>query len=254
MMQVRVLPFGVLKDWLGASSATVELPDGATVAALLERLSAGQAGPWPPQRLRGIAVSVNAEFAAPAHVLCEGDEVGLLPPVSGGSAPPPAGAPVQAVVDRAVAVALTREPIGTESLISAAKRCEDGAVVIFDGIVRNNSNGRQTLFLDYEAYEELAVKQMRQLVEQAIERFGIRDAAIVHRLGRLKVGETSVLIVVAAAHRAPAFEACRWLIDTLKKTVPIWKKETFVDGTVWAAGEPFPASLSVAPPEASHEV
>jgi molybdopterin synthase catalytic subunit len=120
--------------------------------------------------------------------------------------------------------------------------------------VRNNSNGRQTLFLDYEAYEELAVKQMRQLVEQAIERFGIRDAAIVHRLGRLKVGETSVLIVVAAAHRAPAFEACRWLIDTLKKTVPIWKKETFVDGTVWAAGEPFPASLSVAPPEASHEV
>jgi molybdopterin synthase catalytic subunit len=94
---------------------------------------------------------------------------------------------------------------------------------------------------------------MRELTREAIERFGIRDALIVHRLGRIRVGETSVLIVVSAAHRGPAFEACRWLIDTLKKTVPIWKKETFVDGAVWAAGEPFPAGLSVAPPEASHE-
>ncbi len=252
-MQVRVLPFGVLKEWLGASATTVELPDGATVGTLLERLSAGQAGPWPPRRLRGIAVSVNAEFAVPAHALSEGDEVGLLPPVSGGSSAPPARAPDRIAEDRAVTIALTREPIEVEGAISAAKRGENGAVVVFEGIVRNNTNGRQTLYLDYEAYEELAVRQMRQLAAEAIERFGIRDASIVHRLGRLQVGETSVLIAVAAAHRGPAFEACRWLIDSLKKTVPIWKKETFVDGTVWAAGEPFPASLSVTPPEASHE-
>jgi molybdopterin synthase catalytic subunit len=178
--------------------------------------------------------------------------VGLLPPVSGGSSAS-ASDSGQTAVDRAVTIALTRAPIEAEGLVSAAKRGEDGAVVVFDGIVRNNSRGRQTLYLDYEAYEELAVKQMRQLVEQAIERFGIRDALIVHRLGRLHVGETSVLIVVAAAHRGPAFEASRWLIDTLKKTVPIWKKETFVDGAVWAAGEAFPAGMAVTPPEASHE-
>ena len=242
MMQVRVLPFGVLKDWLGSSPATVELPEGATVAELLERLSAGQAAPRTAQLLRGIAVSVNDEFANAAQVLRAGDEVGLLPPVSGGTA----GA------NQPAAVMLTREPIDAERLIAAAKSREDGAVVVLDGIVRNNSRGRQTLYLDYEAQDQLAVRQMKALVEEALQRFGIRDASIVHRLGRLQVGETSVLIVVAAAHRGPAFDACRWLIDTLKKTVPIWKKETFVDGAVWAAGEPFPTGLAVAPPEASN--
>jgi len=252
MMQVRVLPFGVLKDWLGSSAATVELPEGATVADLLERLSASQAAPQPAQLLRGIAVSVNAEFAAASQVLREGDEVGLLPPVSGGSGR------AAKVFDgrggeRPVASALTREPIDAQRLIAAAKSCEDGAVAVFEGVVRNNSRGRRTLYLDYEAYEEMARNQMDALAGEARIRFGVRQVTMVHRLGRLEVGETSVLIVVAAAHRGPAFEACRWLIDTLKKTVSIWKKETFVDGAVWAAGEPFPAGLAVAPPEASHE-
>jgi len=129
--------------------------------------------------------------------------------------------------------------------VAAAKQGEDGAVVVFDGIVRNNSRGRQTLHLDYEAYEDMADKQMNELGREALSRFGVRQVIIVHRLGRLVVGETSVLIVVASAHRAQAFEACRWLIDTLKKTVPIWKKETFVDGSVWAAGEPFPPGLGL---------
>jgi molybdopterin synthase catalytic subunit len=118
--------------------------------------------------------------------------------------------------------------------------------------VRNNTRGRQTLYLDYEAYEEMAEKQMRELAVEAARQFRVRQVVMVHRLGRLEVGETSVLIVVASAHRAQAFEACRWLIDTLKKTVPIWKKETFADGSVWAAGEPFPAGLAVEL-EASHE-
>jgi molybdopterin synthase catalytic subunit len=236
-MQVRVLPFGVLKDWLGASASTVELPSGATVAELLTYLSERQ----PSLLLRGIAVSVNAEYAQASQVLHEGDEVGLLPPVSGGS---------EGMERHGT---LTSEPIRPELLIAAVKRAEDGAVVVFDGIVRNHSNGRQTLFLDYEAFPELAIKQMEALVAHAIEQFGIRDAWIVHRLGRLEIGETSVLIVVASAHRAQAFEACRWLIDTLKKTVPIWKKETFADGSVWAAGEPFPAAMAVSPPEAEHE-
>ncbi len=145
----------------------------------------------------------------------------------------------------AVFAALTRERIDAEKLVAAAKRGEDGAVVVFDGIVRNHSRGRRTLHLDYEAYEEMAVRQMRELANQARGRFGVRQVTIVHRLGRLEIGETSILIVVASAHRSAAFEACRWLIDTLKKTVPIWKKETFVDGAVWAPGEPFPEGLAV---------
>jgi len=247
-MQVRVLPFGVLKDWLGASPVTVELREGASVAELLQQISQGRSAPW----LRSIAVSVNAEFATAAHVLHEGDEVGLLPPVSGG-APRTADSADLKEEELPAAAALTREPIDAEKLIAPVKRGEDGAVLVFDGIVRNHSRGRQTLYLDYEAYEELALRQMRALVQEAVQRFGIRGAWIVHRLGRLWIGETSVLIVVASAHRAQAFEASRWLIDTLKKTVPIWKKETFVDGAVWAAGEPFPAELAIGTPEAPHD-
>jgi len=122
---------------------------------------------------------------------------------------------------------------------------EDGAVCVFEGIVRNNTRGRETLYLDYEAYREMALRQMQELAEQAIARFGVRDVVLMHRLGRLQVGETSVLVAVASAHRGAAFEACRWLIDTLKKQVPIWKKETFVDGAVWADGEAFPEALAV---------
>ena len=241
MIQVNVLPFGMLKEWLGAPQATVELPDGATVALLLEQLCEGRPSEW----LRGTAVGVNAEFASATQVLCAGDEVALLPPVSGGTA-----RPANVAEDSSFVPPLTREPINSEQLIAQAKQGEDGAVVVFDGIVRNNTRGRQTLFLDYEAYETMAAKQIEELVLEAKQRFGVRHVALVHRLGRLVVGETSVLIVVASAHRAAAYEASRWLIDTLKKTVPIWKKETFVDGTVWAAGEPFPDGFAV---EAPHE-
>ena len=115
--------------------------------------------------------------------------------------------------------------------------------MIFEGVVRNQTRGRRTLYLDYEAYEEMALRQMETLAEQALRQFAVRDLALVHRLGRLEIGETSVLIVVASAHRAAAFDACRWLIDTLKRTVPIWKKEYFEDGAVWADGEPFPGEI-----------
>ncbi len=139
--------------------------------------------------------------------------------------------------------AIVREPIDTQRVLEKIKRPEDGAAVVFEGVVRNNTRGRQTLYLDYEAYEEMALKQMEELAVHALEQFKVRAASIVHRLGRLEIGETSVLIVVAGAHRAAAFEASRWLIDTLKRKVPIWKKEYFVDGAVWADGEPFPAEI-----------
>jgi len=143
-------------------------------------------------------------------------------------------------------VEIVEGPIDAAEIVAGVKAGADGAVCVFDGIVRDNTRGRRTLYLEYEAYREMALEQMRGLAEEARTRFGVREVAMVHRLGRLGVGETSVLIAVASAHRGAAFEACRWLIDTLKKTVPIWKKETFVDGAVWADGEPFPKEIAAA--------
>jgi len=235
-MRVQLLPFGVLKDCLVESP--LDLPAESTVADLVavlrERM---QAQPAISQLLGRIAVSVNAEYAQAGHKLRDGDLVGLLPPVSGGT-----GAASSAHISH---ISLTRDPINSSELISAAGQGSDGALVVFDGIVRDNTKGRPTLYLDYEAYEEMAQCQLAELAAQALDRFAVRGVTMVHRLGRLAIGETSVLIVVASAHRGAAFDACRWLIDTLKKTVPIWKKETFVDGAVWADGEPFPAELAV---------
>ena len=183
-MQVRVFPFGILRESLGSDAFVVELAGDATVAELLVRIGARN----PAVQLRGIAVSVNAEYANPSQVLRNEDEVGLLPPVSGGSAGK-SDAPTEA--DTSMATALTREPIDAEKLVAAAKRGEDGAVVVFDGIVRNHSRGRQTLYLDYEAYEEMALKQMDELAREARSRFSVRQVTIVHRLGRLKIFLTS---------------------------------------------------------------
>ncbi|WP_263365099.1 molybdenum cofactor biosynthesis protein MoaE [Edaphobacter bradus] len=142
-------------------------------------------------------------------------------------------------------VEITDGVIPAAEIVAGLKAGTDGAVCVFDGIVRDNTRGRKTLFLDYEAYREMALGQMQSLANEAVAKFGVRDVALVHRLGRLEVGETSVLVVVASAHRGAAFEACRWLIDTLKKTVPIWKKEHFVDGAVWADGEAFPEGIGL---------
>jgi molybdopterin synthase catalytic subunit len=233
-MKVRVLFFGVLKDLTGCSSEDLTVPDQATAADVVEHYQERIT------RLRGIAhaiaISINQEYSAIDAPLHAGDEIALLPPVSGGSDPVPRSPELQ--------VRLTREPIDMAFILERLKRPEDGAAVVFEGIVRNHSRGRKTLFLHYEAYEEMALKQLVTLVQEARAKFEIDDAAIIHRLGHLEIGETSVLIVVVSAHRAAAFEACRWLIDTLKKTVPIWKKEHFVDGAIWADGEPFPEQLT----------
>jgi len=140
-------------------------------------------------------------------------------------------------------IEITDGVIPAAEIVAEMKAGTDGAVCVFDGIVRDNTRGRRTLHLDYEAYREMALEQMKTLAAEAVEKFGVRDVAVVHRLGRLLVGETSVLIVVASAHRGAAFDACRWLIDTLKRTVPIWKKEYFEDGVLWADGEPFSAEI-----------
>lgn len=139
---------------------------------------------------------------------------------------------------------LTREPIDANALIAHVRAPQDGAIVTFDGFVRNHSHHRETLYLEYQAYESMALAKMHEIAAQISERFAVHRVAMVHRLGRLEIGETSVFIAVSAPHRAAAFDACRFAIDTLKRTVPIWKKEFFADGAVWADGE-----IPPAPPE-----
>jgi MoaE-MoaD fusion protein len=145
---------------------------------------------------------------------------------------------------------LVREPIDMAALARHVRAPGDGATVTFDGFVRNQSHNRPTLYLDYEAYESMAIAKMREIGVQLHEKFAIHRVAIVHRLGRLEIGETSVFIAVSAPHRSAAFDACRFAIDTLKFTVPIWKKEYFEDGAVWADGElpPVPAATLRAKP------
>jgi len=241
-MEVKVLFFGVLKDLAGLAGERITLPEGADLGDLLahyeERLP--QLKSW-----RGsMALSVNQEYAGPDVRLHEEDEVALLPPVSGGSEDAQNRSNRAGKGElRTEHAAIVRERIDTLAVLELIKRPEDGAAAVFEGIVRNNTRGRQTVYLDYEAYEEMALKQLEDLAHEALQKFSVRDVRLVHRLGRLEIGETSVLIAVASAHRGAAFEACRWLIDTLKKTVPIWKKEYFIDGAVWADGEPFPAEI-----------
>ena len=138
-------------------------------------------------------------------------------------------------------IALQREPIDAGGLAAYVRGPEDGAIVVFDGFVRNHSHGRSTKFLEYEAYETMALAKMNEIASHLHEKYAVHRVAMVHRLGHLEVGETSVFIAVSAAHRGAAFDACRFAIDTLKKTVPIWKKEFFEDGAVWADGELPPA-------------
>jgi len=227
-MEVRVLFFGMLKDLVGRSDDTLQVPEGATLGDVLSHYEARV--PRLKSLLPSLALSVNQEYAGPDAKLRNNDEVAILPPVSGGTS-------------RVGRAAIQRQKIDTQSVLDSLKSGEDGAAIVFEGTVRNHTRGRKTLYLDYEAYEAMALKQMEELAEKALAQFKVRDVALIHRLGRLEIGETSVLIVVVSAHRAAAFEACRWLIDTLKRTVPIWKKEHFEDGAVWADGEPFPEEI-----------
>jgi MoaE-MoaD fusion protein len=236
-MRIRVLLFGQLKDIVGKSEDHLELQPGARVSALLAHY--GERFPGLKALSGSIACAVNQEYAGSSTELREGDEVGLLPPVSGGT-----GAKEEQTQElRSAHCAIVREPIDVRELREELEDPSDGAAVLFDGVVRDNTRGRRTLFLDYEAYEQMALNEMEKLAQAALKNYKVRDVAIIHRLGRLQIGETSVLIGVASPHRAAAFDACRWLIDSLKKTVPIWKKEYFEDGAVWADGEPFPEEI-----------
>ena len=232
-MFVRVLFFGILKDIAGRPEDTLELSDGATIASVFEHY----AGLYP--RLRQAASSIvfarNQQFSDRGTPVMPGDEIAFLPPVSGGADGPytaTSGDPAQDAF-----FALTREPIDTRTLSRQILRGEDGALVNFEGVVRNNTKGRPTQFLDYECYEPMALRVMANIGREIAQRHAIGRIAMVHRLGRMEVGETSVAVLVTAPHRKPAFEAALEGINRLKKLVPIWKKEHFADGEVWVEGE-----------------
>ncbi len=223
-MRVKVLFFGVLREIVGVKEEALELPGGSRLGEVFDHYAARH------PRLREMASSIvmarNQTFSSVDTPVMEGDELALLPPVSGGSDSP----------DQ-VCCALTREPIDAHALSTRLVQPLDGAVVAFEGVVRNNSRGRSTQFLEYECYEPVALAQMAAIGRELVADFAITRAGMIHRLGRLEIGETSVAIVTVAPHRRPAFEAALEGINRLKRRVPIWKKEYFVDGEVWVEGE-----------------
>lgn len=217
-MRVEVVAFAALREALGTNRLTVELPAGATGHTLRTELSARH--PRWRDLIHACRLASGVEFLEPGAPLAEGAEVVLIPPVSGGSDVP--------------AVRLTREPLDPEGLRRAAGAAGRGAVVVFVGTVRSPSLGKDVVYLDYEAYEAMAVAQMERIVAETVAGCPGGAAFLHHRLGRIEVGEASVVAVAASPHRAEAFAACRDLIEKLKADVPIWKKEVFTDGSVWA--------------------
>ncbi len=220
-MNIRVLFFGMTHDLTGIGEEQLELPEGGRLEDLWQRYETRF--PRLAEMSESLVTAVNQEVAGRSHPLRDGDEVAFLPPVSGGT--------------NDDFYRLTRDVIRAQELEHEMKAPEDGAVVVFEGIVRNHSHGRKTLYLEYEAYEPMAVSKMQKIGHEVRERFSIDRVGMIHRVGRLEIGETSVAIVVTSAHRRAAFEACHYAIDRLKQIVPIWKKEFFEDGAVWAEGE-----------------
>ena len=213
--------FGLAHDLTGVTQERVELPDGERLGDLWAQCEARF--PRLAEIAGSLVTAVNQEIAGRERPLKDGDEVAFLPPVSGGTSDD--------------SCRLTREPIPTHDLAGRLKAPQDGAVVNFEGIVRDHSRDKRTLYLEYEAYEPMALQKMEELSREVKSKYSIDHIEIVHRLGRLEIGETSVAIIVTSAHRRAAFEACHYAIDRLKQIVPIWKKEYFEDGAVWAEGE-----------------
>ncbi len=219
----------MLKDVAGKAEEQLELPPGATLGAIFDHYSSRY--PRLRELSNNILLARNQEFASPETVAAEGDEIAFLPPVSGGSEY------LHEIAEDGNFFALTAHPIEVRKVAGRLLRGRDGAIVTFEGVVRDNTNGRATHFLDYECYEPMAIKLMAQIGRQIAGEFPIDRIAMVHRLGRMLIGETSVVVMVTSAHRRAAFEAASAGIDRLKHLVPIWKKEHFTDGEVWVEGE-----------------
>ena len=219
-MRVRVRLFARYREALGRERLEVDLPEGGTVesawSAVADRHP--ELAPYRPFTL----FAVGQDYVSPEHRLRPDDELCLFPPVSGGAG---AAADIYRVVT---------EPLSPDTIAAEADDPGAGGIVIFSGVVRNETGGRPVKFLEYEAHAPMAEVKMREIGESLRARWsGVKRVAMLHRIGRLEIGEASVLIAVSAAHRGDAFEACRYAIDTLKRIVPVWKKEHFEDGEVW---------------------
>ena len=220
VLNLRLRLFASYREKAGASELDIELPDGATVGALAKEVGRRFPDLTPaPERL---VVAVNYEYRDHDHNLVDGDEVALIPPVSGG----------QGVMPEAGMVAVTEDRLDPDAITDAVRRDTNGAVVTFAGTTRSVTGDREVLYLEYEAYLPMARKKLEEVAAELRERWDV-DIALAHRLGRLEIGETSLVVAVASRHRRDAFDACQHGIDRIKTTVPIWKKEFFVGGEVW---------------------
>jgi molybdopterin synthase catalytic subunit len=241
-IRVRVLYFGAAREEAGREEEQLEVGAPATAASVFEEVL--NAHPALRRFGRSLLVAVNEEYAGSAAEVSAGDEIAIFPPVSGGASVADAGAHDEREQDATEEdfFELTTEPINVGAVARRVVPPRCGATVTLDGYARRFTRGRgETLYLVYEAYAPMALSEMRRLGQQAHEKFEIAHVGIVHRTGRLEIGETSVVISVSAPHRRAAFEACEWAIRELKRTVPIWKKEFFAGGEVWIEGEGAPA-------------
>ena len=223
-MKITVHCFASVREILGSDSLEVDVPEGTSV----ERLKTILAEQAPDFARLPVAFAVNEDYAEATRTLVEGDEVAFIPPISGGS-------------DRAELYRfdLTDAVTDPRSIEAETRTDHDGAVVTFAGVTRDHNEGEAVSTLRYECYEPMARKVMGRIFEEAVKRFEIGRARVVHRLGEVPIGETCVLVVVAAAHRGPAFEACQFLMDRLKHEVPVFKKEQLrdADGTTRWGGD-----------------
>ena len=229
-MRVRVLFFGMLRDLVGQASEESDFPSGADLRAVFDRYA--DRYPRVRELASSIVVARNREFAGLSTPVADGDEIAFLPPVSGGAC-----GPLEIRTETGHYFALTHSAINTHGVVARIQTGGDGAVVTFEGVVRNNTKGRPTLCLDYECYESMAIEMLAKIGCEIAASHAITHIAMVHRLGRMLVGEASVVVIVSAPHRRAAFDAALEGINRLKKLVPIWKKEHFVDGEVWVEGE-----------------
>jgi molybdopterin synthase catalytic subunit len=217
-MKVAVRLFARYREAAGRDHVELELPEGGTVESAWEAV----ASRFPVlQQYRPFTLfALGTDYVTASHPLRAGDEVCLFPPVSG-------GAPDDLVE-------VTDEPLSEERLMSAVGDAGAGGLVLFSGVVREETGGRRVKYLEYEAHAPMAAAKMREIAAAVRTHWpGVRGVALMHRIGRLEIGESSVMIAVSSPHRAEAFDACRFAIDTLKETVPVWKKEFFDDGEVW---------------------
>jgi molybdopterin synthase catalytic subunit len=238
-IKVNVLFFGAARDATGTDEVRLTLATPHDSHSALEQVLTT----YPGLRRFGnsLLLAVNQEYAHANREISDGDELAIFPPVSGGSNGGSADVPSASTSARDF-FELTTDPIDVGAVARRVVPPECGATVTLDGYAREWTRGRRTLHLVYEAYAPMALSEMRYLGARVHEKFAIAHIGIVHRTGRLDIGETSVVIAVSAPHRRAAFEACEWAIRELKRTVPIWKKEFFEDGEVWVEGEGAPAA------------